>query len=213
MNFLDSPLEIKSLGDDGHFSGYGSVWDATDLQNDVMRRGAFKEIVRNADGRVVFLWQHDSRQPIATASVAEDERGLHFDGKLILADPQARVAQAHMRAKSVRGVSIGYDVLGSNPLSDGRRELTSVRLWELSLVTFPALPAAQVQTVKSFADCGDERELKNLLRERDRLSRTKASAAADALWRILKGRDDADSENSEQLAEQLKSFYQSLKGK
>lgn len=209
MNFLDYPLEIKSLSEDGAFSGYGSVWDATDLQNDVMRRGAFKEVVRNADGRVVMLWQHDSRQPIATASVAEDEHGLHFDGKLILADPQARVAQAHMRAKSVRGVSIGYDTLASNPLSDGRRELTAVKLWELSLVTFPALPQAQVQTVKSFADCTDERELKNLLREREHLSRTKASAAADALWRILKGGTNTD---DGELAAQFKSFFDILKG-
>ena len=212
MKFLDVPLEIKSLAEDGTFAGYASVWDIKDRQSDVMRRGAFKEIIRNDDGRVVFLWQHDTTQPIATASVAEDDHGLSFKGQLILDDPQARIAHAHMRAKSVRGVSIGYDTLESNRLSDGVRELTSVRLWELSLVTFPALPQAQVQTVKSFADCSDERELKNLLRERDGLSRTKSGAAAGAIWRILKGRDDTDSENSEQLVEQLKTFYQTLKG-
>lgn len=212
MKFLDVPLEIKSLAEDGAFSGYASVWNIQDRQSDIVRRGAFKEIIRNDDGRVVVLWQHDSRQPIATAAVREDDHGLHFDGKLILADPQARIAQAHMKAKSVRGVSIGYDTLESNPLPNGVRELTGVRLWELSLVTFAALPEAQVQSVKSMLECSDERELKNLLRERDRLSRSKSSAAAEALWRILKGRDDSDAENAEQLAEQLKSFYQTLKG-
>lgn len=189
MNFLDVPLEIKSLSTDGAFSGYGSVFNVTDRQNDVVRKGAFTEIVKNADGRVVFLWQHDSRQPIATAEVSQDNHGLKFDGQLILADPKARIAQEHMRAKSVRGVSIGYDVLESNLLPSGVRELTSVRLWELSLVTFPALPEAQVQSVKSFMQCTNESELKNLLRERDGLSRSKSSAAADALWPIIKGRD------------------------
>lgn len=211
MNFLDIPLEIKSLSTDGAFSGYGSVFNVTDRQNDVVRPNAFKEIVKNADGRVVFLWQHDSRQPIATAAVSQDNHGLKFDGQLILADPQARIAQEHMKAKSVRGVSIGYDTLESNLLPSGVRELTSVRLWELSLVTFPALPQAQVTAVKSLMDCGDERELKNLLRERDGLSRSKSSVAADALWRILKGRDDNDSENTE-LLDELNSFYKILKG-
>lgn len=214
MNFLDVPFEIKSLSDDGTFSGYGSVFNVTDRQNDVMRQGAFKEIIRNENGHVVFLWQHDTKQPIATARVAEDKHGLHFDGQLILADPQARVAREHMRAKSVRGVSIGYDVLDSNLLPSGVRELTSVRLWELSLVTFPALPEAQVQSVKSFMQCTNERELKNLLRERDGLSRSKSSAAADALWQILKGHDNNDSENPElaALARELHTFTNLLKG-
>jgi len=210
MDFLDFPLEIKAVADDGGFSGYGSVFDVTDLQGDIVRKGAFREIVRNDDGKVVVLWQHNTRQPIATASVREDNHGLHFDGNLILADPQARVAQAHMRAKSVRGVSIGYDVLESNRLNNGVRELTSIRLIELSLVTFPANPAAQVNVVKTLLSCESARELKNLLHERDRLSRSKASAAADALWRIMQGADDAD--DTEQFADALKSFSQILQG-
>lgn len=212
MDFLDTKLELKSLSDDGAFSGYGSVFNVHDYQGDVVRPGAFKEIVRNDDGRVVFLWQHERRQPIATAAVHEDAHGLHFDGNLILADPQALVAQAHMRAKSVRGVSIGYEILASKNLAGGGRELTSIRLHELSLVTFPANPSAQVTTVKtkSILDCTDEHELRNLLRERDSLSRTKADAAADALWRILRGADDP--EKNEQFAESLKSFFLSFRG-
>lgn len=214
MNFLDYPLEIKSLADDGAFSGYGSVWNVTDRQNDRMRKGAFTEIVKNADGRVIMLWQHDSQRPIATAAVSQDDYGLKFDGKLILADPQAVIAQAHMKAKSVRGISIGYDCLESNRLPDGVRELTSVRLWELSLVTFPALPEAQVQTVKSLADCADEHEVKNLIREQLRLSRSVAGALADTYWRKRQaGGVSDDNDDACQFALQMATFSNSLKGK
>jgi hypothetical protein len=116
-----------------------------------------------------------------------------------------------MRAKSVNGMSIGFELLASKNLTGGGRELTAIRLHEISLVTFGANPDARVQTVKSFADCTDERELKNLLRERDCLSRSKATAAADALWRILRGGDDTDFEYGV-LAEHLKNLHQSLKG-
>lgn len=219
MNFLDVPLKIKSLADDGQFSGYASVWDIQDRQKEIVRRGAFKEIERNDDGKVVVLWQHKSGEPIAAASVQEDDYGLHFDGQLILDDPLARIAQAHMKAKTVRGMSIGFETLASNPLADGVRELTAIKLWELSLVTFPALPEAQVQTVKSFADCASERELKNFLRERDGLSRNKANAAAEALWRILRGADAETPEEANMKAEQgaaacraLQLFNRTLKG-
>lgn len=214
MKFLDVPLEIKSLAEDGTFSGYGSVWNIQDRQSDIVRRGAFKEIVRNEDGRVVFLWQHDTRQPIGTAAVKEDDYGLHFDGKLVLPDPVAIKAQAHMRAKSVRGVSIGYDTLESNPLSGGVRELTSVRLWELSLVTFPALPEAQVQSVKTLQDCTDEREVKNLLRERDRLSRSVAAVVADAYWRKRQagGATDDDDSDLEREISRIRNIHSKFKG-
>lgn len=214
MNFLDVPLEIKSLTEDGVFSGYGSVWNVTDRQNDRMRKGAFTEIVKNADGRVIMLWQHDTQRPIATAAVSQDDYGLFFDGKLILADPLAVIAREHMKAKSVRGVSIGYDTLESNRLPDGVRELTSVRLWELSLVTFPALPEAQVQSVKTLQDCSDEREVKNLLRERDRLSRSVAAVVADAYWRKRQaGGVSDDNDDACQFALQMAAFSNSLKGK
>ena len=196
MTHINFPFEIKAVEDTGAFSGHASVWNILDRQNDIVRPNAFREIVKNSDGRVVFLWQHDSRSPIGTAQVHEDARGLAFDGKLILEDPKARIAQAHMRAKSVSGVSIGYDILpDGSKFINGVRELTGLRLWELSLVTFPALPEAQVETVKGLSDCADAHEIKNYLRECHQFSRTKAALASDALWKIMSSaKSDSDDE-------------------
>ena len=111
MKYLNTPAEYKALGDSGTFSGYASIFGNIDLGGDIVERGAFKEVVTNGDGAVTALWQHDSRTPIGLAKVRQDDRGLAFEGQLVLEDPMARKALAHMKAGSVRGMSIGFDIL------------------------------------------------------------------------------------------------------
>lgn len=41
--FLYSPLSIKNIGENGVFSGYASVFNIVDKQNDLILPGAFKE--------------------------------------------------------------------------------------------------------------------------------------------------------------------------
>ena len=55
------PMEIKTVGSTGEFSGYASIFGNVDLGGDIISRDSpFKEIVTNADGKVVTLFQHDS---------------------------------------------------------------------------------------------------------------------------------------------------------
>ena len=62
--------------------------------------------------------------------------------------PEAYKALALMRAKVVKGLSIGYKAIKA-PMEDGVRKLKEIRLLEGSIVTFPMLPVAQVVSVKS----------------------------------------------------------------
>lgn len=153
MHHLILPTEFKAAADAATVSGHASIFGNVDFQGDVVERGAFKEIVTNAEGTIPLLWQHKGGEPIGVARVAEDNKGLAFDAKFVMEDPRAVIAHAHVKAGSVRGVSIGFDLLkGGEKFIDGIRHLVAIRLHEISLVTLAANPLAMVERVKSRAD-------------------------------------------------------------
>jgi hypothetical protein len=71
--------------------------------------------------------------------------------KLVLEDPQARIALAHLKAQTIKGLSIGFDTI-KDAVENGVRHLKELRLWEVSVVTFPVNEAAVVTSVKSIDD-------------------------------------------------------------
>lgn len=200
MKYLNIPMEMKALGDSGSFEGYASIFGNVDLGGDVIERGAFKEVVTNDRGEVTVLWQHGVRDPIGVATVKEDDKGLRFTGNLVLEDPVARKAHAHMKAKSVRGMSIGYDVLegGAKILESGIRQLKALKLWEISVVTFGMNPLAGVDGVKSITNI---REYEDFLRDSGRFSKAQALLLASGGWKALQDRrDSGDGDEVKQIA-------------
>lgn len=193
MRYRAIPLELKALNDDGSFSGYASVFGNVDLDGDVIERGAFKDIVRNDEGKVVVLWQHNQREPIGLADVSQDAKGLRFEGALVLEDPTARKARAHMLAKSVRGMSIGFDTL-KDDFREGVRHITEARLWEISIVTFGANPLAGVDSAKRGGQITNIRDYEDFLREVGGFSKAQAKLLAGAGWKAMPGQRDADGE-------------------
>jgi HK97 family phage prohead protease len=65
---------------------------------------------------------------------------------------RAREILALLRDGAVDGLSIGFRVEQARPeRPTGLRRLDRLDLWEISLVTFPMLPAARVSSVKRAA--------------------------------------------------------------
>lgn len=191
MKILHAPTEFKAVGDAGRFEGYASVFGNIDLGGDVIERGAFKEFVKNGDGKVVVLWMHRQDSPLGVAEITQDDKGLHFAGDLVLDDPQARKIHAHMKAGSVRGMSIGYDVLagGAEMMTSGVRRLKALKLWEVSVVTFGMNPLAGVLDVKTAEDI-TIREFETLLRDVGGFTQSQAKAiAADGFKALRQTRD------------------------
>jgi HK97 family phage prohead protease len=63
---------------------------------------------------------------------------------------KGREVLALMRAGAIDGLSIGFrTVRGRTDAKTGTRRLLEVDLWEISVVTFPMLPAARVSAVKA----------------------------------------------------------------
>lgn len=158
-------LEMKSLGVDGAFAGYASVFNNLDSQRDIVRPGAFAATLRTRKYPVQLLWQHQWDAPIGViTSIFEDRQGLYVEGRLLMEVAKAREAYALLKARAVRGLSIGFTVKKSRRDADtGARELLAVDLWEVSLVTLPANDSAQVTVVKTQHSQKDEDKMMRLL--------------------------------------------------
>lgn len=186
MKQLHAPTEFKAFGDSGEFEGYAAIFGNVDLGGDVIERGAFKEFAKNPDGKVAVLWMHRADSPLGVATVKQDDNGLHFAGSLVMEDPQARKIHAHMKAGSVRGMSIGYDVLegGAKILQSGVRQLKALKLWEISVVTFGMNPLAGVTGLKA-AGIETVRDFENFLRDVGGFSANQAKAVASGGFKAL----------------------------
>lgn len=215
MKHLNAPAEFKAAGDAGSFTGYASIFGNIDLGGDIVERGAFKEMVTNSDGFVTTLWQHDSRQPIGVARVMQDDKGLAFDGQLVMEDPTARKAHAHMKAGSVRGMSIGFDILpgGAEVMESGVRSLKALKLWEISVVTWGMNPLAGVLSAKERErQISTIRDFEDFLRDEGGFSNAQAKLLASGGWRTLQqARDDASVKGDDAAEQSLLDFLRSIK--
>lgn len=149
-------LELKFAGggdplkmtDGSVIQGYASVFGITDQGGDTVAHGAYAASLKRlatSGNRVRMLWQHDPSRPIGIwDEIREDERGLWVKGRLLSEVAQAREAAALIEAGAIDGLSIGYRTVAAERDQKGRRVLTEIDLWEVSLVTFPMLPDARV---------------------------------------------------------------------
>jgi HK97 family phage prohead protease len=145
--------ELTDVGADGSFSGYASLFNEADLSRDVVMPGAFRNSIRTRGVQGIrMLFQHDPAAPIGVwRELREDARGLFVRGRLTPEVARAREVLALMRAGGIDGLSIGFrTVKGRTDAKTGLRRLLEVDLWEISVVTFPMLPAARVSAVKGL---------------------------------------------------------------
>jgi HK97 family phage prohead protease len=193
--FMTVPMEIKSFNDAGAFSGYASVFGNVDLGGDIVNRGAFKEFEKTRDGFIRVFRDHSSRQIIGKAAVTQDDVGLKFDAQLILEVPGAREAHALMKANVLDGMSIGYDVLpdGATTKASGIRDLTGLKLWEISVVTFGMNPLARIDRVKSVLRT--RRDFEHWL-QGEGFTANQAKSIASVGWK-----DDSQSRDASESAE------------
>lgn len=146
-----TPEQISRLSPDGSFEGYASLFGMTDMGQDQVMPGAFRDsLIKRGPGGIKMLWQHQASQPIGSwQSITEDARGLKVKGRLNLEVARAREILALMREGALDGLSIGFKTEKSEKnKASGVRRLVKLDLWEISVVTFPMLPQARISAVK-----------------------------------------------------------------
>ncbi|WP_333023001.1 HK97 family phage prohead protease [Wolbachia endosymbiont of Pentidionis agamae] len=110
-------------------------------------KGAFQNSLTS---KIKLLWQHDANEPIGNIiDVYEDDFGLYIVACLLLAIQKAKEVYVMLKAGTIDSLSIGYiPIQHEIDRVTGARILKQVELLEVSLVTFPANPIAQVINVK-----------------------------------------------------------------
>ena len=137
----DNNLNLTNINDIKYFAGYASVFNIIDYAGDMILPSAF---VGNKIGGVKLLWQHNHQNPIGIIDKAyEDEKGLYVEGRVFLNITLGREACILIENKVTDHLSIGYEVLDFYYNRDVRC-ITKLKLWEISIVTFPANKYAEV---------------------------------------------------------------------
>jgi uncharacterized protein len=141
--------EAGLMVSEGHVvEGYASLFGKTDQGGDIVQKGAYAASLKRLagrGGRVKMLWQHDPGQPIGVwDEVREDGTGLWVKGRILTEVEKGREVAALLAAGAIDGLSIGYRTVKSERDGKGKRLLSELELWEVSLVTFPMLPEARV---------------------------------------------------------------------
>lgn len=147
-------VELKTVdGERGIFEGYLSVFGNIDSYKDIVEPGAFSKTINDARGKggkylFPLLWQHDPRDPIGGfLEMREDAKGLYVQAQLDLSTQNGQRAYSGLNMGYLDGLSIGYDTIKHKFVGE-IRHLQEVRMWEGSVVTFPANNDTRVSNIK-----------------------------------------------------------------
>ena len=137
----------------GVFTGVASIMGMEDLGGDIIEDGAFEKTLK--DNPVVpILLQHDSREVIGEGVMEVSGKKLLVKGQLDMDDPVAVRALGKLKKRLLKGLSIGFQSLRvtyEETKDKYIRHIQELKLWEVSIVTFPMLPKAQVTSVKDIS--------------------------------------------------------------
>lgn len=167
----------------GIVTGYFSIFGNIDSDKDVIVPGAFKKTLSENYRRIKHLYQHDPWRPLAGTKddrlkLQEDRKGLYFEsnisqtsfGKDVIQLYQDGVLDEH---------SVGFLTMRSNEKSN-YRELTELKLFEGSSVTWGANELAQGSAVKSAS-------IESALNKSDRIIKALRDGRyeTDEVWDML----------------------------
>jgi HK97 family phage prohead protease len=238
---LSFKAETKSEGlQPNEFDGYASTFlGPVDSYGDIIAPGAFKNNLDFFLSDGVILREHEMECAIGKPMEArEDGAGLYIKGR-ISATSDGNDALILLRDEVIKRMSIGFRTLGYEMLSearaievlgseaaykdaiaqlpywsDGLRLLTDIKLYEVSLVAFPANTAAKIMGVKSMLQSvagkiETERDFERFLRDAG-FSQSEAKTLVTNGFKAIKS--GADSGMESELADSMKALTNLLKG-
>lgn len=169
---------------EGYFAVFGARYKMWDGAEETILPGAFTESLARDDIRA--LTNHDSgivlgRTSAGTLFLQEDDKGLFGRIKINRNDVDAMNLYSRVQRGDVDQCSFGFDIEDEKPEEDLMAgailwQVQKVRLYEVSVVTFPAYEETSVQARR---------------RDYDELRKQKRAAWQNAMLAKLKGEKHA----------------------
>jgi HK97 family phage prohead protease len=158
VNRAYSMLDIKALDDDQRvITGMASTPEVDRVGDIVDPMGA------KFAPEISLLWQHKHDSPVGIAEFGRPtKRGIPFKAMIAKIEEDGPLktlvdmAWQAVKAKLVRGVSIGFRPIKYDIMSEGGLKFTETEIYELSLVTIPANASATIQTIKAMSGYRDD---------------------------------------------------------
>lgn len=162
-------FKVREENNKKYFSGYFSVFDSNYEICDGMSESIDPHAFDNAiDDDIRCLADHDTRIVLGrtkagTLKLRIDGHGLWGDCEVNEKDQDAMNLYERVLRGDVDGCSFGFDILDEDiEQKDGRTHWTikSVKLYEVSICTFPAYQATQVDARKQDLSTVEKRKWK-----------------------------------------------------
>lgn len=161
-------FEIRATSDGAGISGYAATFNKLDSYGTAFAPGAFDKTLSERRDKIALLYNHDPAINIGIPEKLEtDERGLAIDARIFDDGADGTTLSRRLRAGARYGLSFGFRTIqdravtdddtidmsqiGEAMLWDGVRVITEVKLYEVSVVTFPANDAAEITAVRQRA--------------------------------------------------------------
>ena len=178
------PAEMR-VDQEGQIEGYAAVFNQwSEIMwsfKERIRPGAFKKTIKVADVRALF--NHDpnyvlGRNKAETLELSEDSKGLQF--RVTPPDAQwAKDLYASVDRGDIDQASFGFEAVRDewdHNKEPAERDLIEVKLFDVSIVTYPAYPQTNV-SARSLAEMfiarvqhtGDQDEIRYLLKQLDEI--------------------------------------------
>ena len=154
-SFKFSAVEERNDNDNNTllFTGYASVFDkpygvrdSKGQYNETIKQGAFKKTLQEQDD-VRFLVNHDgiplARTSSGTLELEEDDYGLFVRAELDPSNPTVAEVASAMKRNDLNEMSFAFQAIKDEFDESGQnRSVNEARLFDVSVVTYPANPWA-----------------------------------------------------------------------
>jgi HK97 family phage prohead protease len=133
------PVEVRRTDSGVHIQGYAAMFDQP-AHREVVRSSAFTKTLAERDD-VRLLLNHDgvplARTKSGTLTLRVDDIGLWVEADLDAANPDAQRLISALERGDIDQMSFAFEIIREARTSDGTRELIEVKLYDVSIVTYP----------------------------------------------------------------------------
>jgi HK97 family phage prohead protease len=161
-------FDTRASNDGAGFSGYAATFNKVDSFGTAFAPGAFTRTLQDRGDKIPVLYNHDININIGIPDTLEtDSVGLKVEASIFDDGADGTTLTRRLRAGARYGMSFGFKTLRDRAATDGDqldmaqafdasfwdgiRVIEEVKLYEVSVVTFPANEAAQITAVRHTA--------------------------------------------------------------